>query len=175
VNGELESFMPWSGALLTPSIDLMVGQMLPTDANYNFQGVIDDIRIYNYALSYPQVQILYQSTSAVRQGSDGQLPQQTALLQNYPNPFNPTTEIRYEILGIRDQGLGTRVQGLGVSNVRLVVYDILGREVEVLVNERKAPGSYSVTWDAGKAASGVYIIRLRTDSFTDQMKMVLAK
>ena len=168
VNGELESFASWSGTLLTPSIDLMVGQMLPTDANYNFQGVVDDIRIYNYAFSYPQVQSLYQSTSAVHEGSDGQLPHQTALLQNYPNPFNPTTEIRYEITG-------TRGQGSGVSDVKLVVYDILGREVQVLVNERKAPGSYSVTWNAGDAASGVYIYRLQTDTFADQRKMIVTK
>jgi photosystem II stability/assembly factor-like uncharacterized protein len=66
--------------------------------------------------------------------------------QNYPNPFNPTTVISYQLPV--------------VSNVRLGVYDLLGREVAVLVNERKAPGSYEVKFDGAGLASGVYFYRL---------------
>ena len=66
--------------------------------------------------------------------------------QNYPNPFNPTTGVRYQVSE--------------VSYVRLAVYDLLGREVAVLVNERKAPGKYELRFDGSSLASGVYVYRL---------------
>jgi hypothetical protein len=74
------------------------------------------------------------------------LPEATALLQNYPNPFNPSTNIRYQISDI--------------GYLKLTVYDMLGREVAVLVNERKEPGTYSVTWNAAGMASGMYVYRM---------------
>jgi hypothetical protein len=81
--------------------------------------------------------------------------------QNYPNPFNPRTDIRYEISD--------------VGFVRLAVYDILGREVATLVNERKSPGRYSVTWDASGQASGVYFYKLEAGHFTETKKLVLIR
>jgi hypothetical protein len=59
--------------------------------------------------------------------------------------------------------------------VKLVVFDLLGREVAVLVNERKAPGSYEATFDANGLASGVYVYRLTAGSFVQSRKMVLVK
>jgi len=91
-----------------------------------------------------------------------------ALAQNYPNPFNPTTRIRLEIPGGRGQESGT-------NTVRLAVFDLLGREVAVLVNERKLPGSYEVTFDASRLSSGVYIYRLTSGGFVASRKMVLTK
>ncbi len=70
------------------------------------------------------------------------------LLQNYPNPFNPVTSIQYSV--------GSH------QLVSLKVYDVNGREVATLVNERKAPGFYRVRFDAGKLASGVYFVKMRT-------------
>jgi photosystem II stability/assembly factor-like uncharacterized protein len=84
-----------------------------------------------------------------------------SLDQNYPNPFNPKTGVRFEVLG--------------ASNVKLVVYDLLGREVAVLVNERKAPGSYEATFDGSGLASGVYIYRMTAGSFVQTRTMVLLK
>jgi hypothetical protein len=83
-------------------------------------------------------------------------------LQNYPNPFNPTTKI------------GFRVWGLG-SRVRLAVYDVLGREVAVLVNEYKNPGMYAVTFDGRGLSSGVYICRMTAGDFVESRKMVMMK
>jgi hypothetical protein len=88
--------------------------------------------------------------------------------QNYPNPFNPTTTIDYTIAG-------SRVQGLGVSEVRLVVYDVLGREVAVLVNEKKPVGRYEVRFDGTRLSSGVYFYRLTADNNVQTRKMVLLK
>ncbi len=89
------------------------------------------------------------------------IPQQFILAQNYPNPFNPSTTIKYELPN--------------ASMVRLSVYDILGREVSVLVNEVKQPGTYTVEWDASKQASGVYFCQCRAGNFVDVKKLVLLK
>jgi hypothetical protein len=95
-------------------------------------------------------------------GSQGSLiPKEYRLEQNYPNPFNPMTVIRYELPAACD--------------VRLAVYDVLGREVAVLVDEKKAPGVYTVEWNAAHLASGVYIYRLTAGSYTRSMKMILMK
>jgi hypothetical protein len=59
--------------------------------------------------------------------------------------------------------------------VRLSVYDLLGREVAVLLNEKKEPGDYTVTWNAGGVTSGVYYYRLQAGNFFDVKKMILVK
>lgn len=81
--------------------------------------------------------------------------------QNYPNSFNPATVVRYQLPV--------------VSDVKLVVYDLLGREVSVLVNERKAPGSYSVMFDAAGLASGVYFYRLTAGEFVQVRKLLMLR
>jgi glycosidase len=88
-------------------------------------------------------------------------PLTTALLQNYPNPFNPTTTIRYDIAH--------------PGQVSLKLYDMLGKEVMTLVNEMKDAGSYSVSLNASRLPSGVYIYQLRTGSFVSSKKIVLVK
>jgi hypothetical protein len=116
------------------------------------------------------------------------IPKTYELHQNYPNPFNPLTVIKYTVGGTGDEGrvagLALRAETLGqedrsgqweVANVSLVVYDLLGREVARLVNERKAPGSYEVGFDAGGLASGVYLYRLVAGSFSAVKKMMLVK
>jgi gluconolactonase len=85
------------------------------------------------------------------------------LYQNYPNPFNPGTKI------------GFRVLGLGPGWVRLGVYDLLGREVAVLVNDERMPGTYSATWDASGRSSGLYFYRLSAGASSETRTMVLAK
>ncbi len=83
------------------------------------------------------------------------------LVQNFPNPFNPTTVVSYQLSE--------------VSDVKLAVYDILGREVAVLVNERKEPGQYRVRYDASGLSSGVYFCRLSTGREMLTRKMILTK
>jgi hypothetical protein len=104
------------------------------------------------------------------------------LEQNWPNPFNPSTRIKYTVGVAGDkwqvasgEGRGMGGEGRGVSNVRLVVYDLLGREVAVLVNERKAPGSYDVSFGASGLASGMYIYRLTAGPFVQSRTMLLLK
>jgi hypothetical protein len=92
----------------------------------------------------------------------GTIPEEFALLQNYPNPFNPSTKITYTLKSS--------------SIVRLSVYDLLGREAAVLVNdERKAAGKYEVTFNSTNVSSGIYFYRLQTDNFVKTNKMVVIK
>jgi len=89
------------------------------------------------------------------------LPIEYILYQNYPNPFNPNTTIEYSLPK--------------KSNVILTVYDILGNEISVLVNEQQERGLYSVRFDAPGSASGVYFYRIQADSFVQTKKMMLMK
>ena len=101
--------------------------------------------------------------TAVAVEPEPELPTTTSLAQNYPNPFNASSVIGY------------RVSGTGSSQVRLAVYDLLGREVAVLVNEKKAAGRYEVNWNAAGLSTGVYICRMTVGSFAESRKMVLIK
>jgi len=109
-------------------------------------------------------------TTGVEDDATSSRPTGFDLAQNYPNPFNPGTNIRYTVgeLGSRQQAIGNRV-------VKLAVYDLLGREVAVLVDEQKAPGSYTVAFDATGLASGVYSYRLTAGDYVESRKMVLMK
>jgi len=99
-------------------------------------------------------------------------PARFSLSQNYPNPFNPSTNIGYRVPG---EESGSRVLGLGSRWVKLAVYDLLGREVAVLVNGPKEPGEYSVQFDGSGLGSGVYYYRLKTGELVATKAMVLCK
>jgi hypothetical protein len=91
-----------------------------------------------------------------------------ALHQNYPNPFNPVTTLQYSIGAVSHEPLIA-------TKVRLAVYDMLGREVAVLVNEGKQPGTYGVSFDGAGLASGVYLCRLTAGGYTASRRMVLLR
>ncbi len=90
-----------------------------------------------------------------------QLPLKFLLSQNYPNPFNPNTTIRYQL----PQN----------SFVTLKVFDVLGKEVSVLVNEVEDAGNHEVNFDASKLASGIYFCKMQTEDFTGIKKLLLIK
>ncbi|HQG44357.1 MAG TPA: T9SS type A sorting domain-containing protein, partial [bacterium] len=88
-------------------------------------------------------------------------PQRYELTQNFPNPFNPQTEI---VFRVKQEGM-----------VTLKVFDLLGREVRTLVNEKKTAGVHRVTFDAHALPSGVYVYSITMGSFHDVKKMLLVK
>jgi hypothetical protein len=103
-----------------------------------------------------------------------EIPKSYSLSQNYPNPFNPVTKIRFSI------PLWRGVDAAGSRGVLLKVYDILGREIAMLVNEQLKPGTYEVSWpaptgDVSNYPSGVYFYKLITNEYTISKKMVLLK
>ena len=88
-------------------------------------------------------------------------PDRFELGQNYPNPFNPTTVISYQLPV--------------ASDVRLAVFDLLGREVATLVNEKKEPGSYTVTFNGSGLSSGVYFYSLQSGSYIQTRVLLLLR
>lgn len=94
------------------------------------------------------------------------VPQRFILFQNYPNPFNPKTKIKFDVpSNVKRQ----------TSDVWIIIYDILGREVQIIVNEPLKPGSYVVEWDGSNYSSGVYFCSLLYDGGVITKKLVLLK
>jgi photosystem II stability/assembly factor-like uncharacterized protein len=89
------------------------------------------------------------------------VPDKFSLMQNYPNPFNPSTKIRFDLPAS--------------SRVNLSVYDITGKKVSELINERFTSGSYEYNFNASNLPSGTYIYRLQTDTYSDAKRMILVK
>lgn len=89
------------------------------------------------------------------------IPSEFSLEQNYPNPFNPVTSIKYSIPK--------------TSDVKLVIYDALGREVTSVLNEKLSPGTYEFSWNASSYSSGLYFYKIECEGFSDVKKMVLIK
>ena len=104
-----------------------------------------------------------------------ELPTSLQLFQNYPNPFNPTTKIRFTIPASPVNPTPYQGEKNRENLVTLKVYDILGREVAVLVNEKKSPGIYEVEFAARNLASGVYLYRLNVGNFSVTKKLILLK
>jgi hypothetical protein len=90
-----------------------------------------------------------------------EVPETYVLSQNYPNPFNPETIINFQLPKS--------------GNVKLIVYDILGKEVATLVDQHLNSGSYDIEWNASHLSSGVYFYRLITSDFSETKKMILMK
>ncbi|TRZ65821.1 T9SS C-terminal target domain-containing protein [bacterium] len=89
------------------------------------------------------------------------IPDEFKLFNNYPNPFNPSTKIKFNIAKL--------------SDVRIVVYDAIGREVRTLVNESLKPGTYEASFDGSQYPSGVYFYKLTADGFSETKSMILLK
>lgn len=92
------------------------------------------------------------------------IPDKFQMYQNYPNPFNPVTKIKFDIPG-----------NIRTENVTLKIYDIVGKEVTTLVNERLNPGIYEADWNATNFSSGVYYYRLTAGDFSEIRKMIMVK
>jgi photosystem II stability/assembly factor-like uncharacterized protein len=90
------------------------------------------------------------------------------LEQNYPNPFNPITTIKYSIPVVE-------IHESPLQNVTLKIFDVLGKEITTLVNERQKPGYYSVMFDGSNLSSGVYFYKLQTGNYAATKKLILIK
>jgi len=127
-----------------------------------FDGVIDDLWIFNRALNEDEITELYGGGVPVAvEESFTQIPADLELQQNHPNPFDHMTNISYTL----PKGEFTT----------LSVFDLLGREVQVLVSEFQLRGSYSFDFDANHLNGGVYFSRLNTGRYTLTKKMVLLR
>jgi len=104
--------------------------------------------------------------TSAKEENEETIPSSYTLFQNYPNPFNPSTTIRYSIpSNVKSE----------TANVKLVVFDVLGRVVATLVDKQQKPGNYEVQFNASNFTSGVYFYRLQSGSFVESRKMILLK
>jgi hypothetical protein len=94
-------------------------------------------------------------------GSEALFPVEFILEQNYPNPFNPSTKVRYSVPNS--------------SQVTLKIFNTLGEEIAILINEEKPAGTYELTWNAENLPSGIYFYRIQAGSFVQTKKMILMK
>ncbi len=154
---------------------------------YNPSGTQQWIKFYSYSNSYDMANIVmldasgnvYVTGSSFGTGSSydfatvkysqtmgitnitSEIPNTFSLSQNYPNPFNPTTNITFSIPKS--------------ESVKLIVYDILGKEVAVLLNENLNAGTYNIDFDGSNLASGVYLYQLQSGESSEIKKMNLIK
>lgn len=156
-----------------PSVDMTFAS---TDTTATFSaGPLEPLRTYvltgvvtngfNATASSSSISFLTASTFTDVHVPATAIPTTYALCQNYPNPFNPSTTIGYSVPAIAGQS----------PVIKLNVYDLLGREVAVLLNEKKEPGTYAVQFDASRLASGVYLYRLHAGGFVQTKRLVLVR
>jgi hypothetical protein len=129
----------------------------------NTNGLIDEFRFYNRALSFHEIQTTWNVELECVTGIEPKFstPEKFELSQNYPNPFNPSTIIKY---GIPKS-----------THVNLAIYDETGKEVAILINDVKQPGNYEITFNGESLSSGVYLYKLETGEFSRTKKMILVK
>lgn len=140
-----------------------------SNSQKNYKFVDNDVNPGHYSYRLKQIDIdgSY-SFSEIINVDVRNIPLTFSLEQNYPNPFNPSTKIKYSIPAVEthsDASLRTTLK----------VYDILGNEVSILVDEFKQAGAYEVEFDASSLASGFYIYKLTAGNFTSSKKMLLIK
>ncbi len=119
----------------------------------------EDDFLYTIADSGAVFRTFHPVTAVQEAGSP--IPASFALERNYPNPFNPSTVISYQLPV--------------ASDVKLVVFDVLGREVATIVDGLEEPGHKSVEWNAGGVASGVYFYQLQARDFVQTLKLLLLR
>lgn len=167
--------------LITDTVIFVSGLTYPTDTNWvpfttqkiftvQIDGNIDFMRWSNNSIQrtklfgYPYVEItdsMYHIIDRITSIINNETPEKFSLSQNYPNPFNPNTQINYTIASD--------------GQVTLKVFDILGKEVATLVNEKQNLGSYSLNFDGSNLSSGVYFYKLFSEGYSDIKQMILIK
>lgn len=149
--GKLNTLLKWN--LQDPPDDLEINR---NNVVYSFQ------KNRNPFIDYPNwITSIWGNPTDIKNKKKDELDYNYSLDQNYPNPFNPETTISFKLQA--------------ASQVSLKVYDVLGREINTLVNEEKAASRYEVKFDGSKLTSGVYFYQLRAGSFVATKKFILAK
>ena len=160
------------GNLLHLTYTLADGVSLPDNISFyftvvNIPGTSLNPELLNVVCSYPsQDSPATVNTTVASADERSILPSEYALFQNYPNPFNPSTQITFDVPNS--------------EFVMLRVYNLLGQDVQTLINKSMAPGRYTVEWNGNDmlnndVASGVYFYELRGKSFISRKKMLLIR
>jgi hypothetical protein len=145
-SGQQYTFHGWDG----------YGNGSYTSADSSGMDTIVTCSVINTIVEAPR----WANTTSI-QNISSEIPKEYKLYQNYPNPFNPTTTINFDIIK--------------AGNVKVIIYDALGREIKILVNEPAVPGSYKFVFNADNISSGVYFYKIVTGDFTNIKKMLVIK
>jgi len=133
-----------------------------TQIGYIFGGIRVPLPNYTSGSASDRIFKVYVTYSPVGITQiNSEVPSSFSLKQNYPNPFNPNTNIKFNVSK--------------AGNVKITVYNAMGREVEQLVNNNLTAGSYEVNWNAANMPSGVYFYKFTSENFSDVKKMMLVK
>ncbi len=132
---------------IADSIGIVRMKRYATDLEYVITGWIISGKVYGTITSSKEL--------------DNSIPNKTNLYQNYPNPFNPSTRINYDIPKN--------------TNVKIIIFNEIGEQIETLVNSFKQKGSYEIEWNASKYSSGIYYCTMICDNITKTTKLVLLK
>ncbi len=147
--------------IVIKQIAIILSSNRVSNTTYTGSILFDNLRV-NYSETPVSVKLFNKSINSF------------TLYQNYPNPFNPTTTIRYSIHTIvKDDRLN--LQRSEMSNVKITIFDILGRTIATLVDKNQKAGNYDITFDASKLASGVYYYTLTMDNYMESKKMILLR
>jgi len=131
--------------------------------NQTFIYVVTTAGNYHYKCTphFPGMEGFFEANIIGITPISSEVPNRFSLSQNYPNPFNPVTDIKFDIAA--------------ATNVKLTVMNMLGQEVEVLVNQNLSAGTYKADWNASNYPSGIYFYKLEAGDFVDVKKMILVK
>jgi hypothetical protein len=160
INGQLDAFSSFSCTILASPVNLTIGQDLPGDNNYDFYGVLDDIRIYDFGLPLNTIINFYDIPTSIKDNKP-LIPLNSILYQNYPNPFNPSTTISFSLNKS--------------SRVTIDIFNPLGERVVRLINESFTPGFHKTIWNASGFPSGIYICSLTVGEKVFYQKIILLK
>jgi hypothetical protein len=141
------------GSFVTDSIKFRV--------NPPFTTALTTVNDSTVALAYPSTFNIVNPIITGTGNNVSELPKEFKLYDNYPNPFNPTTSIKYDIANN--------------AFVKLVVYDVTGKEVETLVNDNLQAGRYEASFNGGSYSSGIYFAKIEAGSYKHIVKMVMIK
>ncbi len=170
VNGVFTQDIPQSPFLPIGNGPFTIGAYADANSSLANNMRMDEFRVYSRSLGATEIAATWNTTFPIIitdvQNQAVSQPGKFVLYDNYPNPFNPSTVIRYSIPSdVRGQ----------TSDVRLVVYDNLGKEITTLVNEAQNAGDYKVTFNGSNLSSGIYFYKLETGDFSETKRMILLK
>ena len=144
-NNWIDNFLPDTSIILFSISSANQNTWFICGSSFNFDGLI--FKTTNGGVGF--------------QPTSNEIPEKLSLYQNYPNPFNPVTNIKFDIPKS--------------SFVKLVIYNVLGKEIATLVNDKLNAGSYEVDWDGSGYPSGVYFYSIKTSEYKKTKKMILVK
>lgn len=154
LNGEMVASTTDGTGSISQDVDLYLGSN--SDPSGALLGILDEVKMFNYALSDAEILDIYESLSGV--GIEEGLSHDAQSVRVYPNPFSTSATIQYQLKS--------------ESEVRLCIYNVLGREVKMIVNQQQTAGAYSFTFDASDLAKGVYIYSLKIGLFEQRGKLM---